>query len=138
MSSDTSDDSFEDDDAKSHDSSSSESGHDDEEDFTAILQEKEALCPAMQIRRDNIERNNAALKKLGFVASNKPSNKASKNATNKATNKAKIIATDYFSSDEDSDEKSGPPFVYKPITGDQRNAVDPRFLARVGNLFADR
>ncbi len=125
------DDSSADEDDISHDSSSSESEDEDEQRKlnSSVTQENEILSSFMQLRADNIKRNNDVLSKMGIVPAQKKRQKIKKAVENHPLSE---------SESESSIEECDLPFVYVPISEAQRNEKDSSFLPNVGKIFVDR
>ena len=92
----------------------------------------EVLCPAMQLRLQNIERNNAALAQLGFTTA---PHALKTDKSNKYVSAAAVVSD---KDDSSIDESVGIPYVYESLTEDNRSIVDPKFLCNVGKKFVDR
>ena len=125
------DDSSADEDDISHDSSSSESEDEDEplKLNLSVTQENEVMSSFMQLRADNIKRNNDVLSKMGIVPAQKKRQKIKKAVENHPLSE---------SESESSIEECDLPFVYVPISEAQRNEKDSSFLPNVGKIFVDR
>jgi hypothetical protein len=126
------DDSSADEDDISHDSSSSESEDEDEPRKlnSSVTQENEILSSFMQLRADNIKRNNDVLTEMGIVPTQEKRQKIKKAVETPPSRE---------SESESSSEECNFPFIYVPYSEAQRNEIDSSFfLPNVGKIFVDR